>query len=727
MSNTQASQSETDLIFVFTDLPLVYPILNKSYTCSLTVQQLSKLGVANIAAQIARNSNQFAGRLTLFLNNWEKICTDRWVLDAVQGYQIEWSEPPHQHHPPMPHHFPTKEMESLDLEIQNMVKKGAISPVVNLQDGFLSTIFLVPKKGGGLRPIINLKKLNEFIPHHHFKMEGIHMLKDLLKQGDFMAKIDLKDAYFAVPISKSDRRYLRFRWKDKIYQFNCLPFGLSCAPWVFTKITKAVTAVLREMGIRLIIYIDDILIMAESETLLKDHIQGVIYLLENLGFVINFPKSILDAMRSIEFLGFLVDSGTMELRLPGDKLKNIRGEAKKLLTSEHTTALELSRTLGKMNAATKAIAIAPLFYRQLQAELQSALFKSGQDYNTLLNLSTGAKEELQWWHTHFTQWNGRSLIARKPNVSLETDASRTGWGAVCQGVRTGGPWAEEEKRLHINCLELMAAFLAFKCYFRERRSIHVLLKMDNTSAVAYINKMGGTVSPALNNLNKQFWLWCMERDISVQAQHLAGKLNSTADAESREMRDRYDWKLCPRVFQSINNKFGPLEVDLFASRLTTQLPTFVSWRPDPEALSTDAFTLTWTNMKAYANPPWSLIGRVLAQTHQQKANLILVAPVWKTQAWYPRILEMCSDYPRIIPRKHNLIQPSHALAMPHIVPQLAVWIISGDGTKSSSFRRRLQSSCSRHGEKNLQSPMTHNFRDGLAGAVRGVLIPFHAL
>ena len=70
-------------------------------------------------------------------------------------------------------------------------------------------------------------------------------------------------------------------------------------------------------------------------------------------------------------------------------------------------------------------------------------------------------------------------------------------------------------------------------------------------------------------------------------------------------------------------------------------------------------------MRAYANPPWSLIGRVLAQAHQQE---VLVAPVWKTQTWYPRILEMCMDYPRIIPRKHNLIQQSHALAMPPLSP-----------------------------------------------------------
>ena len=74
------------------------------------------------------------------------------------------------------------------------------------------------------RPIINLKKVNEFIPHHHFKMEGIHMLKDLLRQRDMMANIDLKDAYFAVPISGPDKKYLRFRWEEHTYQFNCLFF-----------------------------------------------------------------------------------------------------------------------------------------------------------------------------------------------------------------------------------------------------------------------------------------------------------------------------------------------------------------------------------------------------------------------------------------------------------------------------------------------------------------------
>ena len=95
------------------------------------------------------------------------------------------------------------------------------------------------------------------------------------------------------------------------------------------------------------------------------------------------------------------------------------------------------------------------------------------------------------------------------------------------------------------------------------------------------------------------------------------------------MRDRTDWKLSPAIFDRINHIFGHLEVDLFASRLTYQLPHYFSWRPDPLAEATDAFQQDWGPLKGFANPPWCLIGRVLNQVMDQKAQVILVAPIWK--------------------------------------------------------------------------------------------------
>ena len=104
-----------------------------------------------------------------------------------------------------------------------------------------------------------------------------------------------------------------------------------------------------------------------------------------------------------------------------------------------------------------------------------------------------------------------------------------------------------------------------------------------------------------------------------------------------------------------------------------------------------------------------------------------MAPVWKTQPWYPTVLEMCKDFPLLIPQGRNLIKPTHPQSMLDVVPQLAVWNISGDNTKSNNFQRKLQSSCSHHGERNPLRHMTHSSRNGLAGAVKGVQVPFHAL
>ena len=191
--------------------------------------------------------------------------------------------------------------------------------------------------------------------------------------------------------------------------------------------------------------------------------------------------------------------------------------------------------------------MAPLYYRNLQTCLREALLEN-QNYSSTTVLTEAAREELEWWRDHFIQWNGRSLIAHSSSLTIETDASKKGWGAVCNGVRTGGPWTPEERPMHINCLELLAAFLAVKCFAKDKTNLTIHLKMDSMSALTYINKLGGTISPQLNSLAKELWLWCMERSILLRAQHLAGVLNTIADDESRVMKDLSDWQLCPEVF-----------------------------------------------------------------------------------------------------------------------------------------------------------------------------------
>ena len=357
--------------------------------------------------------------------------------------------------------------------------------------GFISSIFIVPKKDGRNHPVINLKPLNQFLIYEHFKMEGIHMLRDLLKQNDYLVKIDLKDAYLTVPIWKDHQKYLRFLWKGTLHEFACLPFGLATAPRVFTKLMKPVVAALRQRGIRLIIYLDDMLIMAESQALASHHATSTLNLLEEVQLqLVNYNKSQLTPCQSIEFLGFLINSTNLTLQLPGEKLRKIRKTCQDLLEKTEISVRELSKFLGFLTSSIQAIFPGPLHYRHLQ-RLNNTTMTSEQSYEAILTLDSAAREEVLWWRDHLQGWNGKALFQHPIDLIIEADASRKGWGAYCEGVSTGGPWCSEKKRLHINCLEQLAGSFAIKTFTKTTACAHVRLLLDNAAAVAYINKMGG--------------------------------------------------------------------------------------------------------------------------------------------------------------------------------------------------------------------------------------------
>ena len=164
--------------------------------------------------------------------------------------------------------------------------------------------------------MINLKNLNSFIPYQHFKMEGLHLMKGLLQERDYICKIDLRDAYFTIPINEKYRKYLRFKWEATLYEFRCLCFGLGPKPLIFTKLMEVPNSLPRRLNIHLIIYLDDMMIMARSVQELIFHQDNVIYLLKNLRFVLNLKKSVLEPSQKTEFLRMVIDSMKMEISLP---------------------------------------------------------------------------------------------------------------------------------------------------------------------------------------------------------------------------------------------------------------------------------------------------------------------------------------------------------------------------------------------------------------------------
>jgi len=656
------------------DFPKIHPLVQNLFVVKEFPQTLS-----------------CAGRIKFFQKNWQCLTQDPQVLGMVQGYQIPFNSPPKQQfHPPI--NFSKEEIRLIDIEILEMLQKGAIKEVQSSPEQILSPIFIVPKKDSGFRPVINLKGLNQKIQYLHFKMEGLFLLKDLLQPGDLMCKLDLKDAYFAVPLHPDSQKYVRFQWGQKIYQFLCLCFGLAPAPRVFTKLMKIPIAVMRRLNVRLLIFLDDILLMASSKEELEQARDTLIYLLQFLGFLININKSELNPSHKMQFLGMDLDSVKMLVSLPQEKVLKIKSQCQGILGKTSIKVRELASLVGRLSSSTIAILPAPLQYRSIQRKLIQGLALNS-NYDSLVEVNKEMKVELNWWIQKLSVSNGRALIPTSPQMTISTDASTQGWGAYCMGRRTGGPWTFTEKKLHINALELKAihiALMTFVRIFPEVKAVHI--QTDNMTALSYLVKMGGTKSLVLTQLSKELWEFILAQGITITAEHLPGKLNVEADTQSRMVNDSSEWKLSPIVFNKLCQQRGVPSIDLFASRTSHQVPRYMSWKLDPYSQGRDAFQIMWKHLEAYAFPPFSLIPRVLQKVQLEQASIMLITPAWQTQAWYPRVLQMCVQNPILIPKRKDLLlnpdQEVHPLVRNQSL-QLVAWKISGKSFLQMAYQKKL--------------------------------------
>ena len=232
------------------------------------------------------------------------------------------------------------------------------------------------KEGWGKSPLYKLKSSNKFIPCKHFKMEDLHCLKYLLKENDFLCKIDLKDAYFLVPLYMSSRKCVRFGWLGNLYEFLCLCFGLGPAPRIFPKLLKVPIALLRRLNICLVIYLDGIVLMGRTEEILMSR-NTLIFLLQHLGFVINLKKSVLTPSQQIEFLGLTIDTYTMTVALTEEKME--KAILKFLLSHLQTTLLELTADVLNCPSSSASSSAPKVFKTTTNTITKPGLFIPGRD------------------------------------------------------------------------------------------------------------------------------------------------------------------------------------------------------------------------------------------------------------------------------------------------------------------------------------------------------------
>jgi hypothetical protein len=175
------------------------------------------------------------GRIRHFWRAWGLISADPWILNVVRnGLELEFESPPTMLNFPSNARMGEEQLNIGRDELRSLIQKGAVVRASTIR--FVCQMFTIKKQSGGFRPIINLKSLNQFVVYRHFKMENLASLRHLIVKGDWMVKLDLKDAYLTVPVHRDFHEFLQFIWEGEVFQFTCLCFGLASAPWAFTKL-----------------------------------------------------------------------------------------------------------------------------------------------------------------------------------------------------------------------------------------------------------------------------------------------------------------------------------------------------------------------------------------------------------------------------------------------------------------------------------------------------------
>ena len=623
---------------------------------------------------------------------WESLTNEPFILAAIKDHHIEFeAEYPTQTVQPNKINFSGAEIMTIDAEIAKLITKEVLQVTNRVPDGFISNIFIRPKKDGASRMILSLKPLNKFVDYHYFKMDTFRSALKLVRPGCFMASVDLKAAYYSIPIAEEDRKLLMFQWKGKYYQFTCLPNGLLSAPRIYTKILKPVYALLRSIGHTCMGHIDDSLLVGQSFNSRHRKIADTVSLFTNLGFTIHPVKSVLQPQRKIDFLGFVLDSITMTVTLTVAKAMRVRSACQNLLFQKTTTIRSVAQVLV---SSIPAVEYAKSHYRHLELDKISALRANNGNFDSIMALSVQSKTELTWWVNNIL--TASKLISHgNPDLTLTTDPSNVGWGAVCGDTSTGGFWCLEEQRYHINFLELKDVLLGLKSLCGAFSEKHVLVQSDNTTTVAYLNAMGAIKSIPCNEMATMIWDWCLKHNIWLSATHIPESKNIQVDKESRVLKESTEWSLSQEVFNPIQERWGKCDIDLFASTLNSKVPQYVSWRPDPGAQFINALLMNWKPHYFYAFPPFSLLatrlspkdrtGSVNRNPHRSNVDnttLVYASP------------EALTENSLVLPQTDSLLFLPHSNAVHPLSRQLQLMACQVSGSPSSRelFQAKLPTS-----------------------------------
>ena len=562
----------------------------------------------------------------------------------------------------------------LSSEAPRLIKQGSLYQYpAGVVPSFVSGAFCVPKGSDSWRLVVNAKHVNLACEPRKCRYESLKMLQRIDLSGVHAIKVDLKDAYYQVPVRSADRKYFAFEFAGCYYHLNCLAFGWLNSPWYFTKVAKALVTYVRSSkavnrksaappapghlyrmpgrsgqraSVKVLPYLDDFLFLFEDKETAQAGSTWVQELLFWLGFTPHDRKCVWTPATRVEHLGLIVDLERGVFEVPAKKLARVANMAKglRVVATKNcrlVTKQSLASFCGFAQSLRLAVSCAQLFLRSLYDVSASVHGWKGS-----VRLTRQAMSDLQWW-SQIPVKHCEAPIQLKPgSPELYVDASKQGWGATMAGQEARGYFSPAERCMMIAQLEMRAVRYALLSYRDELRGRCVQLREDNT-VVEHVIRNASSRSPILMEEFRLLWALADDMGVSFKVVRVASAEN-LADAASRHV-DRDDYRLAPAVFGILSAAYGPCDVDLFASSANAQCDKFFSAARCPGTAGVDALMQSWRGMKCYANPPFSadVMLQVVQKVRLEQVEVLLVVPDWPGQAWHQELMLLADVVDRL--------------------------------------------------------------------------------
>ena len=406
-------------------------------------------------------------------------------------------------------------------------------------------------------------------------------------------------------------------------------------------------------------YMDDWLILARSKDSCLQALRVVQSQATDMGFRINLAKSDLIPSRQFVYLGLSFNTLSATVQPTQVRLQALQASLHRLSSKKTCTVRMMASLLGTMESLAETVPLGRVLKRPLQRALAERFKPHIDGWAHVIRLGPWFVHAIQLWLEVLPNPRPVPLVLPAPQVRVHVDASNQGWGAHTPELSASGAWSDEEQGLHINHLELLAVVRALEAFQRDIPRGHVKIISDNSSVVAHIRNQGGTHSQSLSIRAENLLLWAQSKDWTLSACHLAGSRNVLADMLSRPNNViPTEWTLSLRCLQRVWDTWHQPMIDLFATKLNNRLPLYVSPLPDSRALETDALSLDWSGMDAYAFPPTGLLQKVLFKARQEGPSLILIAPMWPWARWFNLIRSLAHTHPLALRLEQgDLFQP----------------------------------------------------------------------